>query len=142
MDNMKKPTEKQIKAKINILDKQRMKLSRETNTLEGLLRNKAQDEEVKKILKFKYLKALHTNEKSDIQLFYIHSITIKKKDPMTSIAKGVLVFRDTISCGEYMLYSLRGYKPVHQDVFVQAYGNVMKKIDMMLPLIKKTKVGL
>ena len=135
---MKKPTEKQIKAKNNILHKQRMKLSREAIALQDLLRKEGLDEEAKKIIKFKYVRiqyGVYT------EVLYIHSITINKRNLMHSKVKAVRVKENTIAPVECVIYALRGHKPVHQDVFVKAYNDAMNKIDGMLPLIKKTKVG-
>jgi hypothetical protein len=132
---MKKPTAKQIKAKINSLNKQRFKLSREAITLQHSLQKEAQDAEAKKFLKFKYVK-------QSTEILYIHSITINKRDIMNSVVKAVRVLGDRISPIELELRILSFYKPVKQDVFVKAYNDAMNKIDGMLPLIKKTKVGL
>ena len=136
---MKKPTAKQIKAKINSLNKQRFKLSREAITLQHSLQKEAQDAEAKKFLKFKYVKQRYN---SFTEILYIHSITINKRNIMHSVVKAVRVLGDGISPIELELSNLSFYKPVKQDVFVKAYDVAMNKIDGMLPLIKKTKVGL
>jgi hypothetical protein len=141
MDNMKKPTKKEINAKINAIDKERYKLNKQTRVLQDELQKRDSEDEVTKLTKLKYAKRTYGTL---VELVYIHSIKMNKRFPMSSTVKLITVtpYKNAISCHDTTVYQLRGYKPAKQDEFVKAYTNLMKDLDLRLPLIKKTKVGL
>jgi hypothetical protein len=136
---MNKPTEKQIKAKIKSLDNQRYKLGKESNNLQQELQKRSADKEAQRLLKIKFIK---TQYGDNTEVVYIHEIKVNKKDPLHSKTKGVRVFRDNISHIDVPLHHFSYHKLAKQDDFVKAFSTIIKEIDLRLPLIKKTKVGL
>ena len=138
---MSKLTTKQIKDKIKTLDKERYKINKETSSLQDQLQRKDSEDEAVRLAKLKYAKR---NYSGVTEIVYIHSVSMNKKDPMSSLVKIVILIphKNTITYQDTSFYQLRAYESAKQDEFVKAYNDLMKKIDSRLPLIKKTKVGL
>lgn len=137
---MIKKTKRQITAKINALDKARMKLGKEALILRERLQRENYKEEALRLSKCNYFKlSLGSGYK---EILYMRIININEKNLMYSPVETIRITKDKVFYEDEMLLNLRGYEMAQQDEFIKAYDEVMNKIDKRLPLIRKTKVGL